>query len=72
MYRVVTVRFLKQGTGRKRIVSRGPLHPDLQHAKRWADYLRTLGGYHDVRVEGNGAMANASLELNSGNSGSQW
>ena len=54
MYRVVTVRFLKQGVGRKREVSRGPLHPDVQHANRWAEYLRAMGDYHDVRVESYG------------------
>lgn len=37
--------------GRKRVVNKGPLHPDIHHANRWADYLRNLGGYHDVRVE---------------------
>ena len=51
MYRVVTVRYLRQGTGRKRVVSRGPLHPDIERAKQWANYLRKLGDYHDVRVE---------------------
>lgn len=51
MYRVVTVRYLRQGTGRKRVISKGPLHPDLDRANRWANYLRRLGEYHDVRVE---------------------
>jgi hypothetical protein len=51
MYRVVTIRYLNHGTGRKRVVSRGPLHPDRNHAKRWADYLQQLGDYQIVRVE---------------------
>ena len=51
MYRVVTIRYLRQGTGRKRVISRGPLHPDIERAKQWANYLRRLGDYHDVRVE---------------------
>lgn len=62
MYRVVTVRFLKEGTGRRRIVSKGPLHPDERHANRWAEYLRQMGGYHDVRVEGNRRVASQGLE----------
>lgn len=62
MYRVVTVRFLKQGTGRKRVVSKGPLHPDVEHANRWADYLRQVGSYHDVRVEGNSPIRTRDVD----------
>ncbi|MBK9347908.1 MAG: hypothetical protein IPN06_16660 [Burkholderiales bacterium] len=59
MYRVVTIYFQKQGLGRKRVVSKGPLHPDMQHANRWAAYLRQAGDYYDVRVE-SGNSANAT------------
>lgn len=62
MFRVITVRFLKQGTGRKRIVSKGPLHPDERHANQWADYLRQVGGYHEVRVEGSRAIGSRGFE----------
>ena len=53
MYRVVTIRYLRQGTGRKRVISRGPLHPDIERANQWAEYLRRIGDYHEVRVESN-------------------
>lgn len=62
MYRVVTVRFLKEGTGRKRVVSLGPLHPDVQHANRWAHYLREMGGYHDVRVESSTGVRSRDID----------
>lgn len=62
MYRVVTVRFLKEGTGRTRVVSKGPLHPDVEHANRWADYLRKMGGYYDVRVESNTPIRSKNLD----------
>ena len=64
MYRVITVRFLKQGLGRKREVSRGPLHPDEQHANRWAEYLRAMGCYHEVRVEGSGPVRSRDVDAN--------
>ena len=66
MYRVVTVRYLKQGLGRARVVSRGPLHPDIERANHWANYLRRVGGYHDVRVESSSqaTSGNNSLGLN--------
>lgn len=59
MYRVVTVYFEKLGLGRKRVISKGPLHPDKERANRWAAYLRQAGDYYDVRVE-DGSAANAS------------
>ena len=62
MYQVVTVRFLKHGTGRTREVSKGPLHPDVDHANRWADYLRQIGGYHDVRVEGKSSIRSKDMD----------
>ncbi len=62
MFRVITVRFLKEGAGRKRIVSKGPLHPDEQRAHRWAEYLRSVGDYYDVRVEGNRSVASQGFE----------
>ena len=64
MYRVVTVRYLRQGIGRKRVISRGPLHPDKDRANQWATYLRRLGDYHDVRVESTGPASNGSPTLN--------
>jgi len=60
MYRVVTVRYLRQGTGRKRVISKGPLHPDIDRANRWANYLRRSGDYHDVRVESTSQTGNES------------
>jgi hypothetical protein len=51
VYRVVTVSYLKQGYGRRRVISRGPLHPDIERANNWAKYLTQTGNYHDVRVE---------------------
>lgn len=61
MYRVVTVRYLRQGMVRKRVISKGPLHPDVHHAKRWAEYLRHVGGYHEIRVETGSSSSTARL-----------
>lgn len=65
MYRVVTIQYLAQGLARKRVVSKGPLHPDREHANRWADYLRTLGTYYEVRVESNQSTAATSMSIRS-------
>ena len=62
MFCVVTVRYLNCGTGRKRIVSRGPLHPSENWAIQWAEYLRNVGLFHDVRVE-NSKSTNATRNL---------
>lgn len=51
MFRVVTIRYLNYGTGRKREISRGPLHPSESWANQWAEYLRKVGYFHDVHVE---------------------
>ena len=63
MYRVVTVRYLKQGLGRKRVVSRGPLHPDMERANQWARYLRQIGDYQDVRVESSSQAAQSGQHI---------
>lgn len=59
MFRVVTVRYLREGMGRRRVVNKGPLHPDEQTANRWAQYLRYGGEYAEVRVE-TGSSTSAS------------
>ena len=61
MYRVVTVRYLRQGLGRKRVISKGPLHPSVQQANVWADYLRQAGDYYEVRVETGSSAGSARL-----------
>lgn len=54
MFSVVTARYLNDGKGRRRIVSRGPLHLNEQHANRWAEYLRQAGHFQEVRVASSG------------------
>lgn len=61
MYRVVTVQYMPMGLIRKRLISKGPLHPDWEHANRWAEYLRSLGTYYDVRVESNQSTSSANV-----------
>ena len=58
---MVTVRYLNHGLGRKRVISRGPLHPDYQRANRWAEFLRHAGDYYDVRVESGNAASQSNL-----------
>jgi hypothetical protein len=62
MNRVVTLKFVPHERGRKRVVSKGPLHPDINKAKRWAEYLRSVGHYYEVKVEGHGPTGAANLE----------
>lgn len=61
MYRVVTVQYMPVGLVRKRVISKGPLHPDWQHANRWAEYLRSTGAYYEVRVGSNQSAASADM-----------
>lgn len=61
MYRVVTVQYMPTGLVRKRVVSKGPLHPDREYANRWAEYLRSTGCYYEVRVESNQSAASADM-----------
>ena len=61
MYRVVTVQYVNQGLGRKRVICRGPLQPDPRTANEWADYLRRLGHYYEVRVESGNATNQPQL-----------
>jgi hypothetical protein len=65
MHRVVTVKFVADGLRRSRVISKGPLHPNAHTANRWAEYLRTVGHYHEVKVEGQGPTGSASFEIRS-------
>jgi hypothetical protein len=63
MYRVVVVKFVTHGLRRMRVISKGPLHPDVDTASRWAEYLRTVGRYHEVKVEGYGQTSSANFNV---------
>lgn len=51
MYRVVTIQYMKVGTGLRRVISRGPMHPNASYVNRWAEYFRGLENYDEVFVE---------------------
>lgn len=63
MYRVVVVKFVTHGLRRMRVISKGPLHPDAHTANRWAELLRSVGHYHEVKVESYGQASSSSFSV---------
>jgi hypothetical protein len=63
MYRVVVVKLVTHGSRRMRVISKGPLHPDAHTASRWAELLRSVGHYHEVKVETFGQTSSANFNV---------